>query len=102
MLDQFKEFIYQLEINTIACAGEYFTDNLKKFFIHFAKKYPEYFERYLDAVPLGDEMIVDNIENSMYQAIKLNHNEPKETIVVFVIQEREKNEFEQRDIEFQL
>jgi hypothetical protein len=106
MIDKIKQFIYQIEINTIACAGEYFTDNLKKFFSHFSKKYPEYFDKYLhneNSVPLNnDPSIVDSIVHSMYEAIKLNHVSPKDTLVVFVIQDHEKNEFEQRAIEFQL
>jgi hypothetical protein len=103
MIDQFKQFIYQIEINTIACAGEYFTDNLRTFYLHFSKKYPEYFNKFnTDAIPLNGESITDSIATSMYTAIKLNHTDPKETIVVFVIQEGEKNEFEQRAIEFQL
>jgi hypothetical protein len=105
MIDQLKQFIYQIEINTIACAGAYFTDGLKKFFSHFTKKYPEYFEKYLqveNCVPIDDGSIVDSCAKNMYKAISLNHNDPKETIVVFVIQEGERNEYEQRAIEFQL
>jgi hypothetical protein len=102
MIDKIKQFIYQIEINTIACAGEYFTDNLKAFHIHFAKKYLEYFEKYQDHVPLDNESTVDNMVHSMRTAIKLQHQEPNETIVVFVIQEGEKNEYEHRAIEWRL
>jgi hypothetical protein len=108
MVDRFKKFIYQIEINTIASSMGFFSDGVKKFFTYFSKKYPQYYERYLNAdsdntLPLHKENVIENISHSMYQAIKLfSPDNFTNTLIIFVIQENEKNEFDQRVIENQL
>lgn len=109
MVDKIKKFIYQIEINTIASSMGTFSDGLKKFFTYFSKKYPQYYDRYLNtettnnSVLLHKENVIDNISHSMYQAIKLfSPDSFSSTLVVFIVQENEKNEFDQRSIESQL
>ena len=101
MVDKTKKFIYQIEINTIASSMGMFSDKLKGFFNYFSKKYSELFSNFKsENIPLEKENVIDNIANSMNSAIKLfspdNH---ANTVIVFVVQENERNEFDQRSIE---
>ena len=49
MVDKFLNFIYQIEINTIASSMGFFSDSLKDFHKYFSNKYPELYSRYLDS-----------------------------------------------------
>lgn len=108
MVDKIKKFIYQVEINTIASSMGTFSDGVKKFFNYFSKKYPEYYQRYLDpestnVLPVQKDNVVESIVDSMYSAAKLFSPEDfHNTLVVFIVQEGEKNEYDQRSIETQL
>lgn len=104
MIDQLKKFIYQVEINTISVSCASFTDCLKKFFKHFSEKYPEYFSRYSEgSVPVHTQDIVSQIANAMLTACKLYDSDSYEkNLVIFIVQDNEKNEFEQRFIENEL
>jgi hypothetical protein len=104
MIDQFKKFIYQIEINTISVSCASFTDGLKKFYQFFSDKYPEYFSKYIEgAVPVHRQDIVSQIGNAMSSACILFDAEYFEkNIVIFIVQENEKNEYEQRIIENEL
>lgn len=109
MIDQFRKFIYQVEINTIASSMGSHSDNLKKFFSHFSKKYPEFFQKYINSdnsinyVPLEKENVIDNIADSMISAIKLFSPENyQKTLIVFIVPKEERNEFDQTAIENQL
>ena len=104
MVDKTKKFIYQIEINTIASSMGTFSDKLKGFFNYFSKKYSELYSNFKsENVPLEKENVIDNIAYSMNAAIKLfspdNHTN---TVIVFVVQENERNEFDQRLIEVTL
>jgi glutathione synthase len=104
MVDKIKKFIFQVELNTIASSMGSFSDKIKGFFSYFSKKYKNLFSDYKsENVPLEKENVIDNIASSMFAAVKLfspsNYNN---TIVVFLIQEEERNEFDQRAIEVQL
>lgn len=104
MIDQLKKFVYQVEINTIASSMGFFSDGIKKFYSHFSKKYPEYFQNYLDSedkhVLTDKENTIDQIANAMVEAMKLFSPENyKSTILLNVVQENERNEFDQRAIE---
>lgn len=104
MVDKVKKFIYQVELNTIASSMGSFSDNQKGFFNYFSKKYPNLYSDFKsERIPLEKENVIDNIASSMCEAIKLFSPENYlETIVVFVIQEEERNEFDQRAIEVNL
>jgi hypothetical protein len=109
MIDQIRNFICQVEINTIASSMGSHSDQLKKFFTHFSKKYPEHFKKYLKSenarayVPLEKENVIDNIADSMISAIKLFSPENyQKTLIVFIVPKEERNEFDQRAIENQL
>lgn len=107
MIDKTKKFIYQIEINTIASSLGYFSDQVKKFYSYFSKKYPEFYEKYLpsesnsaNSVPTNRENVIDNIAEGMINAIKLfSPDNYINTLIVFVVQESERNEFDQRAIE---
>jgi hypothetical protein len=104
MIDRFKKFIYQIEINTIATTMGLFSDGVKKFFSHFSKKYPEYFSKYIDnetyQVPLHKENVIDGIGDSMVEAIRMLFPDTfRNTLIVFIVQHDERNEFDQRAIE---
>ena len=101
MIDQIKKFIFQIEINTIAVSCASFTDKLKNFYKHFSQKYPEYYSNYAEgSVPVYNEDIVDQISSAMTAACKLYDSDNcGKNLVVFIVQENEKNEFEQREIE---
>ena len=106
MIDKMKKFIYQIEINTIAASMGTFSDGVKKFYSYFSKKYPEYFEYYLNlysndnsCLPLEKENLVDSIVESMYEATRIFRSDVKESLVVFIVQEGERNVFDQRSLE---
>jgi hypothetical protein len=103
MIDKIKKFIYQIEINTIASSMGSFSDGLKFFFNHFSKKYPDYYSKYFDMennyVPINKENVIDNIVDSMYTAVKLFSNDYQNNLIVFIVQDKERNEFDQRSIE---
>lgn len=101
MYDSVKKFLCQVEINTIASSLGSFSDNLKKFHSYFKNKYPEIYSQYV-----GNDYLVpekeDNIEviaDSMKTAIDLLNLGDQESIVVFVVQEKERNVYDQRAIE---
>lgn len=101
MVDKIKKFIYQVELNTIASSMGTFSDKLKTFFNYFSKKYPALYSNYKpERIPLEKENVIDNISSSMNAAIRLfSPSNYINTIIVFVIQENERNEFDQRSIE---
>ena len=107
MVDKNKKFIYQIEYNTIAATMGLFSDGLKKFHKYFSTKYPEVFAKYLNKekinVPVEKEDTIETFCASMVEAIKLySKDDYKNTLIVFVVQENEKNIFDQRAIENEL
>jgi len=46
MMDKFKDFIYQVEINTIASSMGFFSDSLLNFNKHFLKKYRDLYKKF--------------------------------------------------------
>jgi hypothetical protein len=110
MVDKIKKFIYQIEINTIASSMGTFSDGVKKFFIYFSKKYPEYYQKYFDhenndyKIPLEKENVISKISSAMSLTLsKFNSENPsRQSIVVFIVQDEERNEYDQRSIENQL
>jgi hypothetical protein len=106
MIDQLTNFIYQIEINTIASSMGSHSDNLKKFYSHFSKKYPDLYSNHLNIedevprVPIDKENVIDTIAESMISAIKLFSPENyKSTCIVFVVQKPEFNQFDQIALE---
>jgi hypothetical protein len=97
MYDSVKKFLCQVEINTIAASLGSFSDNLKKFHHHFKNKYPEIFNEEYNTPEKEDNIEV--IADSMKTAIDLLNLGDKEHIVVFVVQEKERNIFDQRAVE---
>ena len=104
MVDKVKKFIYQIEFNTIAVSMFSFSDKLKKFYSFFSNKYPEIYERYKDKeIPLEKKDVIPEFSSSLIESIKLFSPENyKNTIIIFVVQENEKNVFDQRTIENEL
>ena len=41
MIDTVKKFIFQIELNTIACCLGLFSDKMRKYYHDFTTKYPE-------------------------------------------------------------
>jgi glutathione synthase len=106
MIDKMKKFIYQIEINTIAASMGTFSDGVKKFYSYFSRKYPEYFEYYLNlysndssCLPLEKENLVSAIAESMCEATRVFNADILKSLVVFIVQEGERNLFEQRSLE---
>ena len=104
MVDKVKKFIYQIEFNTIAVSMFSFSDKLKKFYSFFSNKYPNIYERYKDKeIPLEKKDVIPEFSSSLIESIKLFSPENyKNTIIIFVVQENEKNVFDQRTIENEL
>lgn len=107
MVDKNKKFIYQIEYNTIAATMGLFSDGLKKFYKYFSTKYPEIFAKYLNKadkqVPTEKEDTIETFCASMIEAIKLFSKEDyQNTLVIFVVQEGEKNIYDQRAVENEL
>jgi len=105
MIDSLKKFIFQIEINTIASSLGNFSDQIKKFYNHFKNKYPDIYNKYIPGdyeVPSDKEDIIENISDTMITAIKLLNLDYKQSIIVFVVQEKERNIFDQRSIESKL
>ena len=103
MVDKIKKFIYQTEFNTIAVTMATFSDEMKRFFTYFSKKYPEFFDRFLNKndreVLIEKSDSIPNFVDSIIEGIKLFNENYKETLIIFVVQENEKNIFDQRSIE---
>jgi hypothetical protein len=110
MVDKFKKFIYQIEINTIASSMGTFSDGVKKFLSYFSKKYPQYYQKYFDyetneyQIPLEKENVISKISSAMSISVnKFNTDYPsRQVVVVFIVQDEERNEYDQRSIESQL
>ena len=104
MVDKVKKFIYQIEFNTIAVSMFSFSDGLKKFYSFFSNKYPNIYERYKDKeIPLEKKDVIPEFSSSLIESIKLFSPENyKNTLIIFVVQENEKNVFDQRTIENEL
>ncbi len=104
MVDKVKKFIYQIEFNTIAVSMFSFSDKLKKFYSFFSNKYPNIYERYKGKeIPLEKKDVIPEFSSSLIESIKLFSPENyKNTIIIFVVQENEKNVFDQRTIENEL
>lgn len=104
MVDKIKKFLYQVEYNTIASTMGFFSDGLKQFYKHFSTKYPEIYSKYANKdVPVDKENTIETFGDSMIEAMKLFSSEDyKSTIVAFIVQGGEKNEFDQRAIEYYL
>ena len=104
MVDKVKKFIYQIEFNTIAVSMFSFSDKLKKFYSFFSNKYPNIYERYKDKeIPLEKKDVIPEFSSSLIESIKLFSPENyKNTLIIFVVQENEKNVFDQRTIENEL
>jgi glutathione synthase len=104
IVDKVKKFIYQIKFNTIAVSMFSFSDKLKKFYSFFSKKYPEIYERYKEKeIPLEKKDIIPEFTSGLIEAIKLfSPDNYKNTIIIFVVQENEKNVFDQRTIENEL
>ncbi len=101
MYDSIKKFLCQVEINTIASSLGSFSDNVKKFYHHFKNKYPEIYSQYCPgeySVPEKEDTI-EVIADSMKNAVDLLNLGDNESIIVFVVQEKERNVFDQRAIE---
>jgi glutathione synthetase len=96
MIDKLKKFIFQVEINTIASSMGYFSDGIKQFYTYFSKKYPQYYDAN-NSVPLEKPNVIEKIVDSLYTASTLFSQE--KSIIVFIVQENERNEFDQRSIE---
>ena len=103
MVDKIKKFIYQTEFNTIAVTMATFSDEMKRFFTYFSKKYPEFFDRFLNKndreVLIEKSDSIPNFVDSIIEGIKLFNENYKETLIIFVVQENEKNIYDQRSIE---
>ena len=103
MVDKIKKFIYQTEFNTIAVTMATFSDEMKRFYSYFSKKYPEFFDRFLNKndreVLIEKSDSIPNFVDSIIEGIKLFNENYKETLIIFVVQENEKNIFDQRSIE---
>ena len=103
MVDKIKKFIYQTEFNTIAVTMATFSDEMKRFYSYFSKKYPEFFERFLNKndreVLIEKSDSIPNFVDSIIEALKLFNENYKETLIIFVVQENEKNIYDQRSIE---
>ena len=136
MIDKYKKFIYQIEINTIASSMGFFSDSLKKFYKYFSNKYPELYKKYVDVntsdkgdleinyrVPIDKPEVIPSIAEAMNQALNIyianlnnsnnllnainsnlttNFFSKKNVFVLFVVQEKERNIFDQRAIETEL
>lgn len=101
MIDTTKNFIYQIEINTIAACLGYFSDKMRKYYEDFSKKFKDQYTHVnLDNIPFHKPQNMDTIADSMIQAIKLFSPEKySETLIVFVIQDQERNEYDARYIQ---
>ena len=104
MVDKIKKFIYLNEYNTNGVDNFSFSDKLKQFYSFFSKKYPEIYEKYKDKeIPLDKKDSIPIFASSIIEAIKLFSPENyKNTIIIFVIKENEKNIFEERTLENEL
>lgn len=102
MIDQNQTYPMLVEFNTISVCLGYFSDKIRKFYNDFSKKYPDLYAEYnqdnnhLPNKPLNQDCIADSI----FEAVKLFSPENfSNTLIVFVIQNGEKNEYDARNIQ---
>jgi len=104
MVDTTKKFISQIEINTIASCLGYFSDKMRKYYQDFSTRFPqEYSHINLDNLPLNRPVNIDSISDSILETVKLfSPNDYRNTLIVFVVQETESNEYDARSIQTML
>ncbi len=82
MIDKYKKFIFQIEINTIASSMGFFSDSLRKFHQHFCNKFPDLYKKYIEIessqkeefqynyrVPIDKPEVIPSIADAMNQAL---------------------------------
>lgn len=101
MIDTVKNFIYQIELNTIAACLGYFSDKMRKYYQDMTTKFPKEFSQInMDNLPFHKPTNIDSIADSMIQAIKLfSPDNYEQTLIVFIIQSDERNEYDARSIQ---
>lgn len=62
MMDKYKKFLYQIELNTIAVAMGHFSDSLRDFHKFFAEKYPQIFQNFVENLNLTENNQQENKE----------------------------------------
>ena len=100
MVDTVKKFIFQIELNTIAACLGYFSDKMRKYYQDFSNLFPtEYANINLENIP-NKPYNIESIADSMLEAVKLfSPNEHKNMLIVFVVQEVERNEYDARSVQ---
>lgn len=87
MMDKFKKFLCQVELNTIAASMGHFSDSLRNFHKYFSEKYPLIFQNYnnsnekddsdkesLYKIPFEKPEVIPNIAEALDEALSLYIN----------------------------
>ena len=104
LFDKKQNFLFFTEYNTIASSMGTFSDKMKKFYSYFSQKYTEVFKKYSEKeIPLEGFNNIEKFAESIYEAIKLAFPQQyKESIIVFIIQKKETNIFDQYSLSDEL
>ena len=104
LFDKIQNFLLFTEYNTIASSMGTFTDRFKKFYSYFSTKYPDIFKKYKEkTIPIEGFENVQKFTEAMVEAIKLGFPQQyKDSIIIFVIQKRESNIFDQYSLSDEL
>jgi len=104
LFDKKQNFLFFTEYNTIASSMGTFSDKIKKFYSYFSQKYTEIFKKYSEKeIPLEGFNNIEKFAESIYEAIKLAFPQQyKESIIVFIIQKKETNIFDQYSLSDEL
>ena len=104
LFDKKQNFLFFTEYNTIASSMGTFSDKMKKFYSYFSQKYTEIFKKYSEKeIPLEGFNNIEKFAESIYEAIKLAFPQQyKESIIVFIIQKKETNIFDQYSLSDEL
>ena len=104
LFDKKQNFLFFTEYNTIASSMGTFSDKMKKFYSYFSQKYTEIFKTYSEKeIPLEGFNNIEKFAESIYEAIKLAFPQQyKESIIVFIIQKKETNIFDQYSLSDEL
>ena len=104
LFDKKQNFLFFTEYNTIASSMGTFSDKMKKFYSYFSQKYTEVFRKYSEKeIPLEGFNNIEKFAESIYEAIKLAFPQQyKESIIVFIIQKKETNIFDQYSLSDEL
>ena len=96
LLDQSQNFLFLSQYKTSCSNFGSYTEKLQNFYNYYNKKYPEIFTKFKDKeIPMNKGNTTEKFTESIMEAIKLAFPQQyKDSIILFVMKQNEKNNFD--------